>query len=216
MQKWSILILFSAVATAHALPPADCSQYVFVSTIGLIYKSQPQFPNEAEAVDIDFPDEQSAVKPVKLCGFTFKPDVVNRVLTVSAPQLAKFPSLFREKTGASRSIFLENSYRGAGALVVINDSYVVFDPNTFALTFQLPRYQEAPYPFTVGVKVDGGPIRPLYFNRKAQKISVPRSAKVVDIYAKGGPDDFVSWQRVRMDLKGAVIRLYSKAAFPAR
>lgn len=216
MQKWSVLILFSALATAHALPPADCSQYVFVRPTSLSYLSLPQFPNEAEVVSIDFLDRQNTVKPTSLCGFTFKPDSVNRTLTVSAPQFSKFSTRFREKAKAASKIFLENYYSGAGGLDSIEDSYVVFDPSSFALTFQLPRYQRAPYPFTVGVKVDGGPIQPLYFNRKVLKVNVPRTAKVIDIYAKGGPDDSVSWQRVRMDLKGAVIQLYRKAPFPTR
>ncbi|BDP43355.1 hypothetical protein DAETH_33240 (plasmid) [Deinococcus aetherius] len=216
MGRRSVLLILSTLATAHALPPADCSQYVFVRPTSLSYLSLPQFPNEAETVAIDFLEPQGAAKPVSLCGFTFKPDVVNRVLTVSAPRLSKFSTLFREKTKAASKIFLENAYRGAGGSVPIEDSYVVFDPASYVLTFQLPRYQQAPSRFTVGVKVDGGPIQPLYFNRKVQKVNVLRTARVVDIYAKGGPNDSVSWQRVRMDLKGAVIEMYRQATFPTR
>ncbi|BDP41226.1 hypothetical protein DAETH_11950 [Deinococcus aetherius] len=214
MPRWSVLIGLLALVTAQAAPPADCSKSMLVHSSFVIYSSKAKFPDPSEVVTLDFFHEFNPAGAVTLCGFSFKPDRKAEVLTITAPRLANFSALFREGRQDTKRLVLENTYTDMSMGGPGSKSNAVLDLNTYTLTYRPPSYSSVP--FTVGVKIDGGAIQPLYYDGKASTIKVPRNARTVDIYAKVDPEIITQWDRVSIDLGKAVIRFYREASFPTR
>ncbi len=66
----------------------------------------------------------------------------------------------------------------------------------------------------VGVKVDGGRIQPLYWNKQYATVKFSPKAKMLDFYVKTNLP--VSWQRITVDLVTPKMTIYRKAAFPSK
>ncbi|GMA15876.1 hypothetical protein E5F05_06835 [Deinococcus metallilatus] len=209
MKKWLVIALFFS-ATAQAAPAADCKSLILAGVNRVIYRTQAVFPAEPETVTAEFFDDTTPASPVAFCGYSFRPDRAAQVLTVSAPKLTAFSNIFREGYRDTGRIVLENKYYSDTS----HPSNVVFDPKTYRLSFDAAGSPVTPT--TLGVTVDGGPLQPLFYKNTPRSVQVPKTARMIDIYAKAQADTRLDWQRVTIDLKKPAIVFYQKMTFPTK
>lgn len=198
--------------SALAAAPANCAKPVSFFLGSLYYTSQAAFPEPEQRVELDFLSDYEPVAAASACGVTFKADARAGTITATAKQLAMLARVYSSRGVADGEITLSNLLTARGDKAAASD--VIFNLKTRELKFQPAQGLMATY--TLGVKIDGGAVQPLYYNGKATPLRVPSSAGVIDIYAKPGPGVLSSWRRVTIDLKAPLIRTYDEAAFPAR
>ncbi|GGS05540.1 hypothetical protein [Deinococcus sedimenti] len=194
---------------AQAAAPADCAGLMLAGMQRASYRTQAAFPAEPETVNVEFFSGGPA-RLTAFCGFVFKPDPKARTLTVTARQFSAFANVFRDGYRNTGRIVLENRSYGA----VPHASNVVFDLAERQLTFDAAGLPVMP--LTVGVSVDGGPLKALFYRNTATPQRVPKTARSVDIYVKAPGGTTLDWQRVRFDIQKSTVTFYRSAAFPRR
>jgi len=201
------LLLISVPAQAAA--PADCAGLMLADMQRVSYRTQAAFPAEPETVNVEFFSGGPA-RLTAFCGFVFKPDPKARTLMVTARQFSAFANVFRDGYRNTGRTVLENRSYGA----VPHASDVVFDLAKRQLTFDAAGLPVVP--ITVGVSVDGGPLKALFYRNTLTPQQVPKTARFVDIYVKTSGDTILDWQRVRLDFHKQAITFFRSAAFPPR
>lgn len=66
----------------------------------------------------------------------------------------------------------------------------------------------------IGYRVDGGSLKPLYFEGKTYSIDLPNGAKMLEIYASSGA--YTAWQYMKVDLGNNVLTLKHTYPFPSK
>lgn len=210
MDRWMAVVALFVPITAQAAPAADCKALMLGGMNLVIYRTQASFPAEPETISWEFFDDANPAGPGSFCGFSFKPDRATGVLTVTARQLGAFSNLFREGYKNTGRIVLENKLYSSGS----QSSNIVFDPKTRLLSFD--RAGSAIVPLTLGVKIDGASLQPLFYQNTSRDVQVPTTARVIDIYAKTSQGTRSDWQRVNINLKKPTIIFFKKSAFPTK
>lgn len=203
----ALALIPSVLAAVPA--PADCTKKISVGTSSLNYTSKASFPDQPQWIDLDL---EEFPQGLSLCGFKFAP--AEGRLKITGGSLAAFPHLFPEPTKVSTRLAIDNFYAPAGGMGPGPTSYLLFDVKTYRLIYSAPRGSASA--FALGATIDGGPVQRLYYQGKVSAITVPRTAKAVDVYVKTDPGVLSSWQRVTLDLKGMGVTLYDEAKFPTK
>lgn len=218
MHRYLALLASLTLGSALAVPPPDCrpEAILLASHSTIIYSSLAQFPEPSRSVTLNFLLEggDAPSSPVTLCGFRFEPARAKGMLTVTSGKLNDFSRIYRDGFEDTGVIVVENTFRHQSSGVTNRASRLTFDPKTFALNYTNPRTALAD--FTVGVKIDGGPIKPLFYQGRASVITVPKSARVVDVFIKPAADTVAFWEYLRIDLRQPSIQFQRKTAFPAK
>lgn len=209
----SLLFVLSALSTAQGAPP-DCTTLLLTST-SLSYKTQASFPNTPEDKDIDFLDEDHPVGPLTVCGLTFTPDRKAEALQITARSFAAFiPMLGRLAPAHAKQQLMLNNVFSTGGAFTLESQDLRFDPVKRTLAYAAKASWAIKT--TAAVKVDGGALKPLYFNNKATPLTYPKTAAVLDVYVKVDEGGYISWERVRIDLKRPQITLFEEATMPSK
>lgn len=205
--------LFFLLGTAQAAQP-DCKTLLLTST-SLSYDTQASFPNSPERKEADFLDEDSRVGPLAICGLTFTPDRKAGALQIAAKSFSAFtPMLGRlAPANAKSQLTIDNTF-STGSAFTLEEQHLRFDPVKRTLSYEAkPGWS---IKTTAAVKVDGGPLKPLYFNNKSTPLTYPKSASILDVYVKADKGGDLFWQRVRIDFKRSGITIYEQATMPSK
>lgn len=205
--------LFLLLGTAQAAQP-DCTTLLLTST-NLSYDTQAVFPTTPESKRVKFLDEDNKVGPLTLCGLTFTPDRKAGALQIAAKSFAAFSPLLGSlaPAGAKSQLTLENTF-STGSAFTLQTQSLRLDPVKRSLSYAAK--PNGSIETTAAVKVDGGPLKPLYFNGKGTPLVWPKSASVLDVYVKTDEGGDLFWKRVRIDLKRPSLTIYERATMPSK
>lgn len=211
--KSFLMLLTLTTSTALAAQP-DCKTLLLTST-NLSYSTQATFPNTPEEKELKFLDEEEPAGPQKLCGLTFTPDRKAGSLKISANTFAAFtPMLGRLAPSTAKTrLSLDNTF-STGSAMTLEEQHLYFDPKGRTISYQAkPNYG---IKTTAGIKIDGGPLQPLWFNNKATPVTYPATAKTLDIYLKTDNGGDLFWKRVTINLKSPSFTIYEQATMPSK
>lgn len=209
----SLLFVLSGLGHAQAAPP-DCTTLLLTST-SLSYRTQANFPNTPEKRDVDFLDDDHQVGPLTLCGLTFTPDRKAQALQITAKSFDAFtPMLGRLAPANAKQQLMLNNIFSTGSAFTLEEQDLRFDPVKRTLAYSAKANWAIKT--TAAVKVDGGALKPLYFNNKATPLTYPKTAAVLDVYVKVDEGGYISWERVRIDLKRPQITIFEEATMPSK
>lgn len=201
-----------SVATAAPLKAADCSKPITMFLDTVKYTSAAAFPDPAVPVRVKMLDRFEPVRAADLCGVSFRADPAAGTVTVRATSLARLSQVFVHIIRPTSDIVVANS------IFTRNDrsswSEVRYDTKRRVLNFLVGDGVTAL--FTLGASLDGGSIRPLYYNAATTPIAIPPATKVVDIYVRLSEGALASWQRLTIDLARSSITTYESAKFPSK
>lgn len=196
--------------SALAAQPADCRTMLLNGT-WLSYTTKATFPDTPQDKDFKFLDDEHPAGPQKACGLSFVPDRKAGALRISAASFSSFKPMLAHLPHPKAPNLLELSNNTSPS-----ESFTLgFDPVAKTLAFRAYRHNSNEV--VAGVKIDGGPLKPLYFGSKSTALTYPGSAKKLDVYVKNASGTgYLEWQRVSFDLKSPTISVYEKAAMPAK
>ena len=203
--------VFLLLGTAQAAQ-ANCKTLLLTGT-SLSYTTEGVFPNAPEDKDFRFLKEGSTVGPQTVCGLTFTPDRKAGTVTITGKTFALFGQLFSKYVPANAKgrLDITNQFVFGGSP---EEQTLQFNPSKRTLAYKAkPNWASKT---TAAVKIDGGPLKPLFFNDKGTPVSYPASARVVDMYVRAESGGYHFWNRVRIDLKRPSITVYDEATMPSK
>jgi hypothetical protein len=208
MKKLMFLSLLCVASVAAAAKPANCKESIRVTLGTMYYTTQAKFPEPEQQTFADLTKEKA---PVAMCGVTYASDAEAGTFTAKGPLTSLLKS-FTARSIPAGTLMLDNMLTARSDDASL--SPVLYNTKTRLLTFKPAEGMLAVY--TAGVKVDGGPIQPMYYNGKATPVKVPVAAKTVDVYFKVSGDTLAHWQRISLRLDQPSLTFYKEAAFPAK
>lgn len=207
----AVLALF-LMPTALAAAPANCAKPVTFYLDSLKYTSKAAFPDPEERVELSFLDRFSPVPKADVCGVSYRADTRAETIKASAAKLNTLATVFSARGKNEGQVMLYGLFTARGDKA--RASELTYDLKARRIDFKPAAEMMAKY--TLGVKLDGGPLQPLYYNNAVTPISVPPTTRTIDVYAKLGPDVIGIWQRVTLNLRSPSVTLYKEAAFPPK
>lgn len=207
-----VALTLSLMPTALAAAPANCAKPVTFYLGSLKYTSKAAFPDSEESISLSFLDRFSPVPKADVCGVAYRVDTRAETIKASAAKLDTLATVFSARGKNEGRVVLYGLFAARNDMA--RASELTYDLKARRLDFKPAAEMMAKY--TLGVKLDGGPLKPLYYNNAVTPVSVPPATRTIDIYAKLGPDVISSWQRVTLNLKSPSVTLYNEAAFPAK
>ncbi len=202
-----LLTLLAGMGRAEA-DEANCATMLLTGT-SLSYTTKGTFPASPESRRFKFLDDDSPAPAQKACGLTFTPDRKAGAVTISAPSFKPFSQLLGHLAPptAKARLDIQNSLDMA-------EQHIYFDPSKRTLGFKGQSTSE--HQLVAAVKIDGGPLKPLYYDGKVTPITYPTSAKKLDVYMSANKAFVLFWQRASINLKSPSITIYRKAAMPSK
>lgn len=187
---------------------ANCATMLLTGT-SLSYTTKGTFPASPESRKFKFLDDDSPVPAQKACGLTFTPDRKANSLIISAPSFKPFSQLLGHLAPptAKARLDIQNSLDMA-------EQHVYFDPTKRTISFK--GSSVSPQQLVAAIKIDGGPLKPLFYNGKVTPVSYPAGAKKLDIYFSADKAFVLFWRRASINLKSPSITIYRKAVMPSK
>lgn len=180
MMTFTLLLL--SLGMAGAIKPANCAKPMYMTAGGMNYTSLAKFPDPEEEIELDFLSRVEPVPSATVCGVTFKANAKAQTITASAPKLDTLAKVF-SSFGKGKLMIPTYMPDGMGHAATV---HLIFAPQGRTLDMKAASDGVAPKT-TVGVKVDGGALQPLFYNGKTTPIRIPATAKAFDIYVKAAP-----------------------------
>lgn len=206
------VLALSLVPIALAAAPANCAKPVSFYLGSLHYTSKAAFPDPEERVELSFLDRFNPVPKADVCGVSYRADTRAETIKASAAKLDALATVFSARGKNEGRVVLYGFFTARNDRAA--SSELTYDLKARRINFKPAPEMMAKY--TLGVKLDGGPLKPLYYNNVVTPVSVPPTTRTIDIYAKLGPDVVSRWQRVTLNLKSPSLTLYNEAAFPPK
>lgn len=211
MQRHLFLTLILGSSSALAAAPANCAKPVWMHLNILQYTSKAAFPEPEKEIELRFLDRFDPVVSADVCGVSYRADPKAETVSASARTFDALVNVFstwrKEMKG---KIFVGGNFSAGNGPT---DGNLLYDPKTRILDFYT-KPRDAVY--TIGVKIDGKPLVPLYYNGTVTPIKVPATAGVIDVYAKLGKGTLSNWQRVSINLQKPTVTTYKVAPFPVK
>lgn len=204
-------LLLSSLGMAGAIKPANCAKPLYMTAGAMNYTSLAKFPDPEENVELNFLSKSTPVPTATVCGVTFKANAKAQTITASAPKLNTLAKAF-SSFGKGKLLIPTYMPDGMGHAATV---HLIFAPQGRTLDMKAASDDVAPTT-TVGVKVDGGALQPLFYNGQTTPIRIPATAKRFDIYVKAAAGTFTGFERINVNLKNPGVVLYKEAAFPAK
>lgn len=189
----------------------DCTTPQVVSLLAVVYNTKPGFPNVPERKSVSL---TKLTAPLKFCDLTFIYSKAAQTVTIQAGALTSLE-------------YITDKFRGKGEIDLSLIEAQPYGPADEALSVQFNLYDTDstysvqaiinPVKFNdtvLGIRFDGGPLQPLFYNHRSPSIPFPKSVKSVDVYAKSKFE--MSWQRVNLNFQKPKITVYLKAPFPTK
>ncbi|MFC3860161.1 hypothetical protein ACFOPQ_05205 [Deinococcus antarcticus] len=203
-----LLTLLAGMGHAAAADEANCATMLLTGT-SLSYTTKGVFPASPQQKDFDFLDDDSPAPAQKACGLTFTPDRKAGALTISGASFKPFSQLLGHLAPASAKTQLDISNNLGMAT-----QHVYFDPAKRLLSFK--GQSTSVEKLVVAVKIDGGPLKPLFYSGKVTPITYLAGAQKVDVYFSADKAFVLFWQRASINLKSPSITIFEKAAMPSK
>lgn len=206
MNKYIALLALLPLSTALAADAPDCSTPVLINLRTLQYQTKADFPNTPKVVRTNVWETK---KPTTVCGVTFTPK--GNVMTIKTDDNDVYGYLTTPDREA-RGIVLAGSTPGLLGHSGLEVRLSLFDLDAkYSAEAMIPAEMSAST--TVGVRIDGGKLQPLYWPGKGgYTVSFPKTVKTIDIYVK--TSKLTNWERVTVDRKARTMTIYRKFAFP--
>lgn len=207
----TVALLFTGTGIAATVKPANCAKPLYMTAGAMNYTSLAKFPDPEENVELNFLSKSTPVPTATVCGVNFKANAKAQTITASAPKLDTLAQVF-SSFGKGKLMIPTYMPDGMGHAAPV---HLTFALQGRTLDMKAASDDVAPTT-TVGVKVDGGALQPLFYNGKTTPIRIPATAKSFDIYVKAAAGTFTGFERINVNLKNPSVVLYKEAAFPAK
>jgi len=212
--SFSVFITLSA-ALAENSAPVDCAT-VNPNPFYISYYTKAVFPNPAQFVSLKFDDWLRPTADTTICGHQYH--VTNKGLKAMRLTYLNLQTLLREthyKFSPLQSIALiiQNISMGLSTPYGHAFGFVIINLNTGKISYKLP--DDTQHVTTMAVKINKGPLKPLYFDGKSSIVAFPKDA-VIDVYASNNDQTHVDWVHTTVNIPNHWVETAQEGVFPAK